>query len=329
MSPTARRTRSPSSISSRKNRGESKLLGLIPVGWYPGALAFDRRRRHDRRRQHQRAARRSRKQADDADAKGFNSHQYFGSLSIVPIPADNELPRLSEIVAANMRRAENRRGPAAAAQEPAAAAGARAHRRAQRDQARRLHHQGESHLRSGVRRHRGGQRRRRRSASSANTSRPTITSSPASSCCSTTRIAAGILSADGHQWSTTAFSTDYMEKSFAGFAAQLSGRLRDRRERRAGLLARRLHLGQRAEAQEVDSQLRRVHVAGDPHVRWRDPARKGTPTPRECYLAWKNKTNEIVFDYYPSVETIRPFSPHGLPGLGDGGARSVSRRLRS
>ena len=28
---------------------------------------------------------------------------------------------------------------------------------------------------------------------------------------------AGILSADGHQWSTTAMSTDYMEKSFAGF----------------------------------------------------------------------------------------------------------------
>ena len=27
----------------------------------------------------------------------------------------------------------------------------------------------------------------------------------------------GILSADGHQWSTTAYSTDYMEKSFAGF----------------------------------------------------------------------------------------------------------------
>ena len=27
----------------------------------------------------------------------------------------------------------------------------------------------------------------------------------------------GILSADGHQWSTTAFATDYMEKSFAGF----------------------------------------------------------------------------------------------------------------
>ena len=30
------------------------------------------------------------------------------------------------------------------------------------------------------------------------------------SCC-------GILSADGHQWSTAAFGTDYLEKSFAGW----------------------------------------------------------------------------------------------------------------
>ena len=27
----------------------------------------------------------------------------------------------------------------------------------------------------------------------------------------------GVLSADGHQWADTAFATDYMEKSFAGF----------------------------------------------------------------------------------------------------------------
>src|SRR5208337_3610215 len=27
----------------------------------------------------------------------------------------------------------------------------------------------------------------------------------------------GILSADGHQWATTGFATDYMEKSFADF----------------------------------------------------------------------------------------------------------------
>jgi len=31
----------------------------------------------------------------------------------------------------------------------------------------------------------------------------------------------GILSADGHQWSTTAFGTDYIERSFAGWPRSL------------------------------------------------------------------------------------------------------------
>src|SRR4029078_6909603 len=33
----------------------------------------------------------------------------------------------------------------------------------------------------------------------------------------------GILSADGHQWCTTAFTTDYMEKSFAGLVRSYPG----------------------------------------------------------------------------------------------------------
>ena len=39
-SPTARRTRSPCSSSSRRTK-ESRLLGMIPVGWYPGAVLVD------------------------------------------------------------------------------------------------------------------------------------------------------------------------------------------------------------------------------------------------------------------------------------------------
>ncbi|HJQ81623.1 MAG TPA: YncE family protein, partial [Lacipirellulaceae bacterium] len=83
---------------------ESKLRGLIPVGWYPGAIALDARRETiiaanikglPKRPQHSRSPR---------GAQGFNSHQYFGSLSIVPLPADDELPRLSETVAANLRQ---------------------------------------------------------------------------------------------------------------------------------------------------------------------------------------------------------------------------------
>ena len=61
----------------------SKLLGLIPAGWYPGAVLFD--------------ARRARlvvanikghavePKADElTGGTGFNSHQYHGSVSLIP-----------------------------------------------------------------------------------------------------------------------------------------------------------------------------------------------------------------------------------------------------
>src|SRR5207244_432362 len=82
---------------------ESKLEGLIPVGWFPAALAYD-------------AARRTicaanlkglpveKKSAPGGRAMGYTSHQYSGSISLVPVPATADLPRLSQTVARNLRR---------------------------------------------------------------------------------------------------------------------------------------------------------------------------------------------------------------------------------
>ena len=83
------------------DKGDTKLKGLIPVGWYPGAIAYDP----------------VRKQINVANLKGlpskpskkeksegFNSHQYNGSISIVPVPNVEQLAVLSEQVSKNMRR---------------------------------------------------------------------------------------------------------------------------------------------------------------------------------------------------------------------------------
>ena len=74
---------------------DSQLLGLIPVGWFPGSIAFDSR--HD--------------VLDVANIKditttkeeplrgkanggmGFNSKQFYGSLSLVPVPSKKELEK--------------------------------------------------------------------------------------------------------------------------------------------------------------------------------------------------------------------------------------------
>ena len=84
-------------------RGETKLRGLFPVGWYPGALAMD----HARSvivAANIKGLPKAPQRARSGAGEGFNSHQYSGSLSIVPLPSDEELPRLSDIVAINLRQ---------------------------------------------------------------------------------------------------------------------------------------------------------------------------------------------------------------------------------
>lgn len=81
--------------------GQSELLGLIPVGWFPGGMAYD-------------AARRA---LYVANVKGigstaripagepvkFNSHQYFGTLSLINEPSARELKQFNKIALLNMR----------------------------------------------------------------------------------------------------------------------------------------------------------------------------------------------------------------------------------
>jgi hypothetical protein len=114
---------------------------------------------------------------------------------------------------------------------------------------------------------------------------------------------AGILSADGHQWSTSAFATDYMEKLFAGFprsypdvmgrdsadslAYSPAGFIWDR------VLARGLLLRDYGEFM-------------GPLVRWRDPGRQGEPDFLACYRTWQGKSNEVIFECEPLIPSLRP-----------------------
>ena len=74
--------------------GKSKLLGLIPVGWFPGAIAFDA----------------SRKQIDVANLKGlnrgtgpFNIGQYYNTLSLVAVPSAKKLAEFTQTALADLR----------------------------------------------------------------------------------------------------------------------------------------------------------------------------------------------------------------------------------
>ena len=138
----------------------------------------------------------------------------------------------------------------------------------------------------------------------------------------------GILSADGHQWSTTAFSTDYMEKSFAGFPRSYpDGMGVDENDALAYSPAGFIW------DNALEAQARRSATTASswrPHVRWRDPAqgrhaRLRSLLPRVEEQDGRRRVRVLAV----ASRRMRAFSPHGLRRLGDVGARPVSRRLHA
>ena len=147
----------------------SQVQGFIPTGWYPTAVAVtpDGKQSAGRRGQgkpdqgriRSPAGRRRQSQRRRAIAAAripYIGTTLSGALSIVPIPDDEQVGRvyrdgLSQL--SLLRQAADRRAVRREDGHPDQGG------RALADQARDLHHQGEPHLRSGVRRHRPRQRR--------------------------------------------------------------------------------------------------------------------------------------------------------------------------
>jgi YVTN family beta-propeller protein len=288
--------------------GSSKLAGLIPVGWFPGAIAFD--------------ARRSRlcvanikgigttqEVNKENGAMGFNSHQYHGSISLVPIPREHELARLSAIVWRNFRREQIAltKLPVRPNTPP-------------RPVPERI---GEL----SVFKHVVYIIKENRTYDQVLGDDPRGNGDP-SLCIYGDRITpnqhkmvrefvlldntycAGILSADGHQWSTTAFGTDYLEKSFAGWPRSYpDGMGVDEDDALAYAPSGFIWDNVLAHGKT----LRNYGEFAAPAVKWRD-GRKGTPNFLACYRTWKGEANDVIFASYPMIETIRPYQPTNYVG---------------
>jgi YVTN family beta-propeller protein len=84
--------------------GKSKLLGLIPVGWFPGGIAFDAR---DKRlcvaNVKSLPGKMEKAKKELGDGFGFNTKQYSGSLSLVPVPSRRELEKFTQTALADLR----------------------------------------------------------------------------------------------------------------------------------------------------------------------------------------------------------------------------------
>ncbi len=286
---------------------ESRLRGLIPVGWYPGAIEVDAQRNAVVVANIKGLPKEPR---EDSDRRGFNSHHYFGSLSLFPIPDDANLPELSQIVANNLRRPRIQEAlqPPRPDQPP-------------RPIPQRI---GEPsvirHVVYIIKENRtydqvfGGLERGNGDPSLCifgEKVTPNHHKLANEFILLDNTYCAGILSADGHQWSTSAFSTDYMEKSFAGFPRSYpDGMGIDDRDALAYSPAGFLW----DNAVKHGKTLRNYGEFMAPSVRWRDPDRSGSPDFTACYQAWKTQSDEVIFESWHSIESIRSFSPTDYVG---------------
>jgi DNA-binding beta-propeller fold protein YncE len=287
-----------------EEKGGTKLLGLIPVGWHPGAVVFDPAR--------QRLAVANIKglpvkPKPRGASEGFNSHHYHGSVSILPIPGDDDLPPLSERVARNMRAGAIR--DALAPPRPGQPPRVIPERIGEPSliehvvyviKENRTYDQVLGDMPQGNGRPElcifGAEITPNQHALAGE-----FVLLDNAYCC-------GILSADGHNWSTSAVATNYLERSFAGFPRSYPDGMEDADTDAiawspAGFLW--------DSAIKHGKTIRNYGEFMMPRVRWRDATRPGRPDFAACFAGWRAGpgAGEVTFASEPAIESLRPCSP--------------------
>jgi YVTN family beta-propeller protein len=281
--------------------GKSILRGLIPVGWFPGAVAYDP----------------GRKAICVANIKGigsttrlqpgepvkFNSHQYFGTLSLVPVPGRRELPLLTRTALQNLRYGllqEAKLPPRP--DQPLRPVPERA---------------GEpsviKHVIYII------QENRTYDQVLGDVSQG---NGDASLCVFGEHVTpnhhkvarefvlldntycSGICSADGHQWADSALCNDYLERSFADFPRSYpfggtGGSVDALAYSSAGFIW--------DNAIAHGKTLRDYGEFAITEAHWRDKAKSRGPGAQDCYQDFVNQTGAIDISSRPSIESLRPY----------------------
>jgi len=283
----------------------SSLLGFMPTGWYPAGIVLDAARNRlcvvnvkgigSRQRQRE---------------YGYNSHDYRGTLSLIPIPDRATLDRYSRIVVENNRQTE----AISALAPPREGAPPRV--------------VPERHGEPSLITHVLYIIKENRTYDQVFGDMPQGNGDP--NLCHFGRqvtpnhhklaetftlfdnfYCSGVLSADGHQWTNEAYVTDYIEKAFGGWprsypynggdamAYAPSGFIWD----------------------NVLAHGKTLRVYGEfvkASIRWKDPRRKETPTFIDCYRDFTEQTGLIEIRATAAIRTLEPHicpTAVGFPGI--------------
>ncbi|HTL18634.1 MAG TPA: alkaline phosphatase family protein [Patescibacteria group bacterium] len=281
--------------------GKSKLQGLIPVGWFPGAIVNDAPRGRLYVANIKGVSPGEPRKSDGRPR--FNSHQYYGSISLLDRPANSELPALTAQALGNMRfpllaQAALRPRPG----QPSRPVPERV---------------GEpslfKHVVYIIKENRTydqvlGDVRQGKGDPELCAFDATITPNQHklvrdfvlldNTYCSS------ICSADGHQWATTAFATDYMEKSFAGFPRSYPDGMEDD-DVDAIAYSPAGFIWDNAIAH--GKTLRDYGEFGMTRKSWVDKTRRGEPGFTDHYREFLQGTHTINLFSVPAVESLRPY----------------------
>jgi YVTN family beta-propeller protein len=282
---------------------KSALLGLIPVGWFPGAISFNA----DTQTLYIANIKGlpvEPKKDQETGGKGFNTHHYHGSVSLVPVPDQAELQRFTEAVYENYHREriaqsfkEPRQGqPPRSVPERTGEPSLFKHV-VYIIKENRTYDQVLGDVPEG-----NGDPALCLFGEKVTPNQHKIVREFAlldnTYCCS-------ILSADGHQWSTTAFGTDYLEKSFAGWP----------RSYPAGMGPDEADALAYAPSGFIWDNALRNKVSiwnfgefAQPECRWKDLNREGEPQWKDFWEEYLHAKGEVIIGSEPTIETIRPFT---------------------
>lgn len=284
--------------------GKSRLAGCIPTGWYPAGLALDASRKSVYVANVKGVGSRnvdwkeSRKIGEKL-VSGYNSHDYLGTVSLIPLPTAQELAGQTQTVLANNRLTES---ISALAPLRASAAPRPVPER-----------HGEpsvfQHVLYIIKENRtydqvfGDVERGEGDPELCIYGRdvtPNHHKLAEEFVLLDNFYCSGVLSADGHQWTNEAYVTDYLEKAFGGFprsypywggdamAYAPSGFIWD------NVLAHKKTL--RVYGEFVTAQ-----------VSWKDPARKSRPSFLECYRDFVENKQEIDVQATAAVASLQPY----------------------
>ncbi len=284
--------------------GNSKLLGLVPAGWFPDGIQFDSRAKKiyvanlkDITAQMEKPKKKL------GSGLGFNTKQYDGSLSLIAVPSKNDLEKFTEMALANLRypllalaKLPPRENQSAVpvperVGEPSVFQHVIYIIKENRTYDQVLGDVREGNGNSdlcvfGERVTPNEHKLVREFALLDNTY-----------CC-------GVLSADGHQWSDTAIATDYVEREFAGFPRSYpSGGGGDDKDALAYSPAGFIWNDALARGKSVVD----FGEFTGPSNRWADASHKKKFTFLDSYRDFMNGSNEIVYASEPDLEALRPY----------------------